>query len=197
MSSFLAAHSWSNPGKVTRAGQGERPRRAVSRVTSLPSPMRGPSRQQGDLHPGDERTHPSRFRTNRRRPGAGRTAPLLAAALGDVQCICALSLARKIDVFEPQVVVRKQPRVCGRAADMGTPRHAARISLAHRPPARKLWDLRAHPALLRAAFNLASASLESEVFNMRGLYGSISASTLSSVTLLKSTKRAEDPSGIV
>jgi hypothetical protein len=38
-------------------------------------------------------------------------------------------------------------------------------------------------ALLSAAFSLASSSLESDVFNIRGLYASISANTLSSVTL--------------
>src|SRR5215813_4411582 len=51
--------------------------------------------------------------------------------------------------------------------------------------------------LLNAAFNLASASFESEVFKTLGLYGSISGRTLSSVTLLTSTKSADDPGGIV
>src|SRR5215470_8359328 len=54
-----------------------------------------------------------------------------------------------------------------------------------------------HAILLNAAFNLASASFESEVFRTRGLYCSISGRTLSSVTLLTSTKSADDPDGIV
>jgi hypothetical protein len=54
-----------------------------------------------------------------------------------------------------------------------------------------------YATLLSAAFSLASASLESELFRTRGLKGSISGSTLSSVTLLNSTKSADEPAGIV
>src|SRR5262249_39945982 len=54
-----------------------------------------------------------------------------------------------------------------------------------------------YAALLSAARSFSSASLERDVFRTRGLYCLISGSTLSSVTLLSSTKSAEDPSGIV
>jgi hypothetical protein len=43
--------------------------------------------------------------------------------------------------------------------------------------------------LLSAAFNLVSSLLDSDVFSTRGLYGSTSGSTLSSVTLLTNTNR--------
>jgi hypothetical protein len=57
--------------------------------------------------------------------------------------------------------------------------------------------MRHDASLLSAAFNLDSSSLESDVFSTRGLYGSISGNTLSSVTLLNKTKSAELSAGII
>lgn len=54
-----------------------------------------------------------------------------------------------------------------------------------------------YDALASVAFNLASSSSDSEVLSTLGLKGSISGNTLSKVTLLTSTNRADDPGGIV